>query len=149
MTEIFNKKSETGKRRQLRRQMPKAEVVLWTQLKGKKMQGYKFRRQYGVGPYVLDFYCPKLRLAIEIDGDSHFQTGAEEYDRDRQALIEKLGIRFLRFTNLDVYKSLNGVLEKVADTVQRIEKDAAAQPAQREKKPPLGPLLRKEGIKNR
>ena len=128
MTEIFNKKSETKKRKELRHQMSKAEVVLWTQLKGKKMQGHKFRRQYGVGPYVLDFYCPKLRLAIEIDGDSHFQAGAEEYDRDRQALIEKLGIRFLRFTNLGVYESLNGVLEKVADAVQRIKRDSTASP---------------------
>jgi len=106
--------------------MPKAEVLLWIQLKGKKMQGYKFRRQYGVGPYVLDFYCPELKLAIEIDGDSHFQAGAEEYDRDRQALIEKLGIRFLRFTNSDVYESLNGVLEKVAHAVQRIARDAGS-----------------------
>ena len=130
MTEIFNKKSETKKRKELRRQMPKAEVLLWIQLKGKKMQGHKFRRQYGVGPYVLDFYCPELKLAIEIDGDSHFQAGAEEYDRDRQALIEKLGIRFLRFTNSDVYESLNGVLEKVAKAVQRIKKNAAESPVQ-------------------
>ena len=107
MTEIFNKKSETKKRKELRHQMSKTEVLVWSYLKGKQMGGYKFRRQYGVGPYVLDFYCPKLKLAIEIDGDSHFQDGAEEYDKDRQALIEKLGIRFLRFTNVDVYESLN------------------------------------------
>ncbi len=138
MTEIFNKKSETKKRKDLRHQMPKAEVLLWTQLKGKKLQGHKFRRQYGVGPYVLDFYCPKLRLAIEIDGDSHFQNGAEAYDKDRQAHIEKLGIRFLRFTNADVHQSLDGVLEKVAVAVQRLESV---------RKPPLTPLLRKEGTK--
>lgn len=136
MTEIFNKKSETKKRKELRHQMNKAEVVLWTQLKGKKMQGHKFRRQYGVGPYVLDFYCPKLQLAIEIDSDSHFQNGAEAYYKDRQALIEKLGVRFLRFTNSDVYQSLDGVLEKVAEAVQRLESG---------RKPPLTPLLRKEG----
>ena len=94
MTKIFNKKSETKKRKELRHQMSKTEVLVWSYLKGKQMGGYKFRRQYGVGPYVLDFYCPKLKLAIEIDGDSHFQDGAEEYDKDRQALIEKLGLRF-------------------------------------------------------
>ena len=138
MTEIFNKKSETKKRRELRHQMTKAEVVLWTQFKGKKVQRHKFRRQYGVGPYVLDFCCPKLRLAIEIDGGSHFQAGAGDYDGNRQALIQKLGIRFLRFTISDVYESLNGVLEKVAAAIQRLESG---------RKPPLTPLLRKEGTK--
>jgi very-short-patch-repair endonuclease len=121
LTEIFNKKSETKKRKELRHNMPKAEVVLWTQLKGKQIGGHKFRRQYGVGPYVLDFYCPKLKLAIEIDGDSHFQDGAEEYDKDRQELIETLGIRFLRFTNGDVHQSLDGVLEKIALAIRRIK----------------------------
>ena len=64
--------------------MPKAEVILWEKLSRKQMHGYKFRRQYGVDQYILDFYCPRLKLAIEIDGDSHFVTGAEDYDKERQ-----------------------------------------------------------------
>lgn len=107
VTKIYNKSPEKQKRKRLRNQMPSAEVVLWSRLRKREISGFKFRRQYGVGPYVVDFYCPELKLAVELDGDSHFQEGATEYDGNRQETIEQLGIRFLRFTNLDVYKNLN------------------------------------------
>jgi very-short-patch-repair endonuclease len=84
MTIAYNKKSQTARRRALRHSMSKAEVILWDKLSRKQMHGYKFRRQYGVDQYILDFYCPRLKLAIEIDGDSHFVTGAEDYDKERQ-----------------------------------------------------------------
>ena len=67
-----------------------------------------------MGMYVLDFYCPALKLAIEIDGDSHLKPGANERDADRQAFVESFGIRFLRFTNDQVYLNLEGVLETIA-----------------------------------
>jgi very-short-patch-repair endonuclease len=97
----------------LRRSMSKAEVLLWTHLSRKQMAGYKFRRQYGVDRYVIDFYCPKLKLAIEIDGPSHVEEGASEYDKMRQSCIEALGIRFLRFRNDEVYEHLEGVLQTI------------------------------------
>ena len=81
------------------------------------MLGYKFRRQYSVSTYVVDFYCPELKLAVEIDGGSHFQKGSEDNDRQRQTFIESFGIRFLRFTNEDVFKNLEGVIEAVRRTV--------------------------------
>ena len=102
--------------------MPKAEVILWSKLQKRQVLGFKFRRQYSVGPYVLDFYCPIAKLAIEVDGNSHFQKDAPEYDRNRQASIEQLGIRFLRFTNLEIHKSLEGALEAITGALKETEK---------------------------
>ncbi len=115
--------------------MPKAEIIMWSKLKQKQLLGYRFRRQYSVGSYVIDFYCPELKLAIEVDGTSHYKDRAEYYDRNRQESIEKLGIKFLRFNNAEVYQNLNGVLEVISDNVQRI------------KNLPLNPLLTKKGTK--
>jgi very-short-patch-repair endonuclease len=70
-----------------------------------------------VGPYVIDFYCPALKLAIEIDGESH--TGAAQaYDRERQRYIERYGIRFLRYSNTDVYGNLDGVLGDIYKAIR-------------------------------
>ena len=99
MTKIYNKFTEKGRRSRLRNQLSPAEAILWSKLQRRQMAGFKFRRQYSVSSYVLDFYCPDAKLAIEIDGDSHFQEDAAEYDGKRQTAIEQLGIRFLRFTN--------------------------------------------------
>ncbi|MGH8474006.1 MAG: endonuclease domain-containing protein, partial [Gammaproteobacteria bacterium] len=81
----------------------------------RQLMDYRFRRQYGVGPYVLDFYCPELKLAIEVDGDNHFEAGAGEYDRERQRYIESLGIRVLRFTNREVFERLDDVAGGIAE----------------------------------
>jgi len=113
MTQLFNKEEVKDKRRALRKNMPPAEVILWSKLRGKNVKGYKFRRQYSVGTYIVDFYCAELKLAIEIDGESHFIEGSEDRDRQRQEFIESAGIRFLRFTNTDVYERLDGVLETI------------------------------------
>ena len=96
--------------------MPKAETLLWARLRGRQVFGYKFRRQFSVGPYSIDFYCPELKLAIEVDGDSHFSEQAIAYDRERQNYIEAFEIRFLRFTNAQVYKSQNDVVESIVQT---------------------------------
>ena len=74
------------------------------------MLGYRFRRQYSVKSYVVDFYCPSVRLAIEIDGDSHFQKGSQVSDEIRQAAIESFGIKFLRFRNVEIFEHLDVVL---------------------------------------
>jgi|SRR6476469_3932664 len=117
MTQLYNRTSEKAKRQQLRRNRTKAEFIIWQKLKGKQLEGYKFRSQYSVGSFVIDFYCTELKLAIEIDGDSHFEEGAQEYDRERQAFIESVGIRFLRFTNDEVYGNLEGVLERITQEI--------------------------------
>lgn len=100
--------------------MPLAEVIIWSKLKGKRLQGYKFRCQYSVDRFVVDFYCPKIKLAIEIDGDSHFVEGAEISDRERETIIESYGTIFLRFTNRDVTENLDGVIEKIIEYIQNL-----------------------------
>jgi len=117
MTKIFNRIEVKEKRRTLRKNMPPAEIILWSKLRGKGLRSYKFRRQYSIGKYIVDFYCPQLKLAIEIDGESHFVEGADSYDRERQAIIELSGVSFLRFTNRDVYERLEGVIDKILDRV--------------------------------
>ena len=97
----------------MRKQMPPAEVTLWQPLRNRQANGHKFRRQYSVDRYILDFYCPSAKLAIEIDGDSHFNELAAQADKIRQQTIEELGINFLRFTNNDVYENLDEVFETI------------------------------------
>jgi very-short-patch-repair endonuclease len=123
MTKLYNRTSEKTKRQQLRRNMTKAEFMLWQKLKGKQLEGVKFRSQYGVGRFVVDFYCTELKLAIEIDGESHFQDGVQEYDQQRQAFIESVVILFLRFTNDDVYRNLEGVLERIIQKIGELRND--------------------------
>ncbi len=113
MAKIFNNNAVKGKRRSLRKQMPPAEVALWQVLRNKQANGHKFRRQYSVEQYILDFYCPSAKLAIEIDGDSHFNETAIKADKIRQKAIEDMGIEFLRFTNHDIHENLEGVFEKI------------------------------------
>ncbi|PMB42436.1 hypothetical protein CEN41_15240 [Fischerella thermalis CCMEE 5330] len=122
MTKLYNKSSEKEKRRQLRQNIAKAEKILWEKVKDRQIEDCKFRRQYSVAEFVIDFYSPELKLAIEIDGDSHFKNGAAEYDKERQLLIESAGIRFIRFTNDDVYTNLPGVLESIAQNIRDLRK---------------------------
>ena len=77
MTRIFNRQRDKEKRRYLRNNMTKAELFFWLQLKNRKMFGQRFLRQYGIHANVEDFCCPKLKLAIEGDGESHFVDGAK------------------------------------------------------------------------
>ena len=71
MGRIFNRRDQNNKRQTLRNSMSQAEIILWEYLKGKKLKNLKFRRQFSADRYVIDFYCPKKKLAIEVDGDSH------------------------------------------------------------------------------
>src|SRR5687768_4982748 len=110
MVRVYNRTSEKATRSKLRRETPKAEEVLWSKLRRRQVVGYKFRRQYSVRTYVLDFYCPTARLAIEVDGDSHFQPGVRGRDKVRQAVIESFGMHFLRVPNVEVHENLDAVL---------------------------------------
>lgn len=122
MTQLYNKNSEKDKRRQLRNNITKAEKLIWDKLRDRQLENCKFRRQYSVDKFVIDFYSPEFKLAIEIDGDSHFQDGAAEYDKARQEFIESAGIKFLRFTNNDVYANLPVVLENIAQNIHNLRK---------------------------
>ena len=108
----FNTVVTKQRRRGLRSEMPKAELLLWGHIRRRQM-GFGFRRQFGVGPYSLDFYCPTLRLAIELDGDSHFVEGAAERDLRRDRYLRRFGIKTIRFTNDEIFYDLFSVLEKL------------------------------------
>jgi very-short-patch-repair endonuclease len=88
-----------------------AEVLLWKHLKGHQRLGYDFHRQRPVLRYIIDFFAPKLMLATEIDGDTHRPKAAE--DRERQSKLESLGIRFLRFGDLEVKQNTLGVVQAI------------------------------------
>lgn len=117
MTQHYNRSSDREKRRELRRKMTPPEARPWSVLRGRRMLGYRFRDQYGVDRYVLDFYCPSLKLAIELDGDSHYVEGAQEYDAARQQAVEGYGIRFIRFTNPQVMQSLDIVVQSIQEAM--------------------------------
>jgi very-short-patch-repair endonuclease len=114
MTELLNRSSEKDLRRRLRKELTPAETELWSRLRRGQLGGRRFPRQYSIGPYCVDFYCVQAKLAIEVDGDSHFTPEAKQYDPQRQLYIEAFGIRFLRFTNVEVYDNLDGVIEAIA-----------------------------------
>jgi very-short-patch-repair endonuclease len=105
--------------RKLRNESTLSEVLLWQQIKGRKIKGYQFFRQKPIGNYIVDFYCSKLRLAIEIDGISHDEKIEE--DQIRQNRIEKIGIRFLRFYDRDVKTNLSGVIQRIEDWIKENE----------------------------
>jgi very-short-patch-repair endonuclease len=86
----------------LGKNMTLSEVLLWNELKQKAMLGYDFDIQRPIGNYIVDFYCKELSLAIEIDGDSHINK--YDYDEKRQKTLEKLGVHFLRFEDIEVKK---------------------------------------------
>jgi very-short-patch-repair endonuclease len=104
--------------------MPKAEVIVWSYIKNKKIDGQRFLRQYSIDKYVADFYCPQLHLVIEIDGHSHYESEkAEKYDRTRSEYFESLGLTVLRVTNYDVYKSIGGVIDAIFAKIKELKKE--------------------------
>jgi very-short-patch-repair endonuclease len=95
--------------RKLRKESTLSEILLWEELKGRKMLGYRFLRQKPIGEYIVDFFCNKLRLVIEIDGDSHNEQSFEN-DLNRQNWLESIGLFILRFDDLEVKKDMDNVL---------------------------------------
>ena len=100
-------------RRDLRNHATPAERALWQMLKGRQLDGHKFRRQHSVGRYVLDFYCPAERLAVELDGAVHTDPLRHEHDAKRQQEVEALGIRVVRFSNEQVCRTPDIVLAAI------------------------------------
>jgi very-short-patch-repair endonuclease len=121
MGKIYNQESQGLKRRWLRHGAPMAEVILWKFLKGKNILGFKFRRQYSVGTYVIDFFCAKLKLAIEIDGEYHYSCAQLEKDKERQSVIEEFNIVFLRFPDYQIFNNIKAVIEKIKKMISEIK----------------------------
>jgi|SRR2546426_679308 very-short-patch-repair endonuclease len=103
--------SDIERARQLRGTMTDAEVRLWIRLRGAQVEGYRFRRQVAIGPYIVDFVCMRARLVIEVDGGQHSERTAQ--DSFRTAWLKSRGFRVLRFWNTDVLGNTEGVLEDI------------------------------------
>ncbi|WP_300699177.1 endonuclease domain-containing protein [Bacteroides sp.] len=105
-------------RRELRTHGTPAEATLWRMLKAGQVSGCKFRRQYSVGAYVLDFYCPAARLAVELDGAPHFTPDGARHDEQRTRYLEQVaGIRVLRFENRMVFEQPENVLRHIEEAL--------------------------------
>src|SRR4030042_1578576 len=104
--------------RELRNNSILSEVLLWNELKNGKMKGKDVHRQKPIMNFIVDFFCPELALAIEIDGNSHDSKNAYQKDAERQREIEGLGIQFLRFNDLDVKRNMPGVLSVIVQWIE-------------------------------
>ncbi|HXQ20703.1 MAG TPA: DUF559 domain-containing protein, partial [Candidatus Acidoferrales bacterium] len=99
--------------RQLRGELTRAERELWRRLRDQQLEGYRFRRQHAVDRFIVDFFCPRARLVVEIDGDSHAEQ--KDYDAERTAWLEQhRQYRVVRFMNTEVHENIEAVLERIA-----------------------------------
>lgn len=110
MTITHNHPVLKDRRIELRKNQTPQEVLLWARLRGNQL-GLKFKRQHSIGPYILDFYCPDRKLAIELDGFQHLEN--KEYDEERNRYLLCLEIKTIRFWNNEVNVNMEGVLQKV------------------------------------
>ena len=101
-------------RQKLRNNMTPSEIKLWKHIKDEQLS-VKFRRQHSIGKYIADFYCPKLKLVIEIDGNQHHTSDGLEYDKIRDGYIKSLGIRTIRFDNKEIRENLIEVIKKIKE----------------------------------
>ena len=106
-------REELDRARAMRREMTRAEVILWTRLKGKQLRGYQFNRQKKIGPYYADFACAAARLVVEVDGATHGSPEERAYDAARTAFMEREGWRVVRVWNGEVYENERGVAETI------------------------------------
>ena len=93
--------------------MTDAENMLWLKLRRKQLKGYQFYRQKIIGKYIVDFYCPRANLVIELDGGQHYSETGKAKDRARDDVPVKMGIKVLRFSDRDVFGSIGGVMEGI------------------------------------
>jgi len=93
--------------------MTDTEKLLWAKIRGKQMKGFQFYRQKPIGNFIVDFYCPKAKLVIELDGGQHYCENGKAKDSQRDEYMESIGLRVLRFSDREVFESLRAVIEKI------------------------------------
>jgi very-short-patch-repair endonuclease len=118
--QLHNLKYQQDKRRELRKNPTEPEKRFWSWVRGKQL-GTKFRRQHGIGNYIVDFYCAEVGLVIELDGDSHFTENAKKYDSERTAFLQSKGFKVVRFTNSEVMQNKEGVLHSVVACLESLK----------------------------
>ena len=99
--------------RNLRENMTDAERLIWSKLRMKQLKNCQFYRQKVIGNYIVDFYCPKAKLVVEVDGGQHYMDEGKKKDEKRDSYIQRLGLKVLRFSDRDVLKNINSVSEEV------------------------------------
>jgi len=107
-------------RKYLRQNSTISENIIWQKLRNRQIGGFKFKRQYSIGKFIVDFYCDEIKLIIEIDGDVHAYQ--EEQDKKRQIFLENRGLRIVRYTNYEVRDNLTGVLEDILRKCEELKK---------------------------
>ncbi|MFQ6031420.1 MAG: endonuclease domain-containing protein [Candidatus Zixiibacteriota bacterium] len=110
---LYYNKNLKGNARTLRKNMTDAERLLWSRIRRKQLKGYQFYRQRIIGNYIADFYCPKTRLIIELDGGQHYSAEGMRKDQKRDDYLKNMGFTVLRFSDREVFENLTGVLEKI------------------------------------
>ena len=99
--------------RRLRKEMTDAERLLWSKIRGKQVKGFQVYRQKPIGRFVVDFYCPKSKLVIELDGGQHYSEVIQAKDESRDRYMESVGLKVLRFSDTEVFENLPGVIEEI------------------------------------
>ncbi len=115
MKRIFNQSKQKSIRRTLRQQPIACERILWSKIRNRQLGNYRFKRQYSVGKYIVDFYCAEVKLVIEIDGTTHGTVEEIRYDKFRQEFLEKQGLLVKRYLNIDIKDNLYLVLENILE----------------------------------
>ncbi len=113
----YNKKLKPFARH-LRSNMTDAEKLIWSKIRRKQIADMQFYRQKNIGPYIVDFYCPQGNLIVEIDGGQHFEKNGENNDRQRDQYLQRIGFTVLRFSNIDVLKNIDGVVEVISERLK-------------------------------
>ena len=108
----FNKDLKTLAR-ELRKNMTEAESFLWQRIRRKQLKGRQFYRQKNIGDYIVDFYCPSAKLIVELDGGQHYTEEGVKRDQIRDKYLENLGFSVLRFSDREVFRNIEGVLERI------------------------------------
>ena len=104
-----------GLSQHLRKNMTDAENMLWSELRRKQLKGHQFYRQKIIGKYIVDFYCPKANLVIELDGGQHYSEPGKAKDRTRDDVLIEMDIKVLRFSDRDVFENIGGVMEGISN----------------------------------
>jgi very-short-patch-repair endonuclease len=123
MVKIHNKPELIHLRKKLRNNGTCAEAVMWNILKHSQVGGLKFRRQHSIGPYVADFYCPELKLALELDGHYHTTPAGMEHDYRRDQYFLQQGITTIRFENRWVFEYPRDIADAILDFRDKVESE--------------------------
>jgi len=134
----------------LRKNQTDAERKLWRMLRNRQLDGLKFRRQYSVDKYILDFYCPAYKLGIEADGGQHYEPEGQMQDNQRRIELSHLEVKILRFSDTDILKSIDGVWETIHQELRKRKNPPSPQssPPRVEEEEKSSPPCRGKSIKN-